>query len=182
MTLSKPPLLVHICCAPDAAYGVGVFQRDHEVTGFFHNPNIWPTEEYDIRWMETQKVQSRLDFRLIEGRYDPKDWEKRVAPFAGEPEKGRRCDVCYALRLDEAARLAGRMGLPAFTTVLTVSPWKKADVINRIGNSLGRKYGLRFLAADLKKDGGFARSVEISRAFGLYRQKYCGCRFSWRPR
>jgi epoxyqueuosine reductase len=179
--VSKPPLLVHICCAPDAAYGIGVFQRDYEVTGFFHNPNIWPPEEYDLRWREARKVESRLGFRLFQGRYDPEDWEKRVAPLASEPEKGRRCDVCYALRLDAAARRAAEWGLPAFATVLTVSPWKKAEVINRIGGRLGRKHGLRFLAADLKKEGGFARSVALSREFGLYRQKYCGCRFSRRP-
>ncbi|MDD8026844.1 MAG: epoxyqueuosine reductase QueH [Acidobacteriota bacterium] len=179
--MAKPPLLVHICCAPDAAYGVGVFQRDYEVTGFFHNPNIWPAEEYDLRRMEARKVESRLGFRLVEGRYDPEDWDKRVAPFASEPEKGRRCDVCYALRLDASARLAADMGCPAFATVLTVSPWKKADVINRIGVRLGRKYGLRFIEADLKKNGGFSQSVEISRRFGLYRQNYCGCRYSFRP-
>lgn len=178
--MAKPPLLVHICCAPDAAYGVEVFQRDHAVTGYFHNPNIWPAEEYSLRLAETRKVEARLGFLLLEGLYDPSDWERRVAPWAAEPEKGRRCDVCYALRLDAAARKARELGLPAFATVLTVSPWKKADVINRIGSRLGRRHGLRFLAADLKKDGGFARSVEISRRFGLYRQNYCGCRYSRR--
>ena len=180
--MAKPPLLVHICCAPDAIHGVEVFQRDHEVTGYFYNPNIWPTEEYDMRWVEAQKVEALLHFPLLEGGYEPKLWERRVRRFAAEPERGRRCDICYALRLDAAARTAAERGMPEFTTVLTVSRWKKAEVINRIGRMLGRKHGLRFLEADLKKEGGFERSVELSRRHGLYRQKYCGCRYSWRPR
>lgn len=179
--MAKPPLLVHICCAPDAVYGVEVFQQDHDVTGFFFNPNIWPTEEYDLRWREVRKVEALLGFPLIEGGYEPKAWEKKVSRFAAEPEKGRRCDICYALRLDATARLAAAKGLPAFATVLTVSPRKNAAAVNRIGRLCGRKYGLRFLEADLKKKGGFTRSVELSRRHGLYRQNYCGCRFSWRP-
>jgi predicted adenine nucleotide alpha hydrolase (AANH) superfamily ATPase len=180
--VAKPPLLVHICCAPDAVHGVEVYQHDHEVTGFFHNPNIWPTEEYDVRWMEAQKVAGLLVFKLMEGRYEPKEWERRTARLAAEPEKGRRCNVCFALRLDASARLASDMGLPAFATVLTVSPRKNAAAVNRIGRLCGRKYGVRFLEADLKKQGGFVRSVELSRRHGLYRQSYCGCRYSWRPR
>lgn len=178
----KPPLLVHICCAPDAVHAIEVFQREHDVTGFFHNPNIWPTEEYDLRWTEAQKVAGLLGFPLLEGRYEPKDWEKRTARLASEPEKGRRCDVCIALRLDASARLTAEMGLPAFAAVFTVSPHKSAASVNRIGRLCGRKHGVRFLEADLKKGGGFVRSVELSRRHGLYRQSYCGCRYSWRPR
>ncbi|MGD0782675.1 MAG: epoxyqueuosine reductase QueH [Candidatus Aminicenantales bacterium] len=180
--MSKAPLLTHLCCAPDALYAVEVLQRDYDVTGYFFNPNIWPSEEYDLRWMETQKVEALLRFRLLEGPYDYKRWEKQTAAFAGAPEKGRRCDICYALRLDAAALKTAELGLPAFATVMSVSPWKKADVLNRIGRALGRKYGLRFVESDFKKKGGFQKSVELSRAQGLYRQDYCGCKPSWRPR
>jgi predicted adenine nucleotide alpha hydrolase (AANH) superfamily ATPase len=180
--MSKPPVLAHLCCAPDALYAVEVLQRDYDVTGYFANSNIWPSEEYDLRWIETQKVEALLRFRLLEGPYDYKRWEERTAPFADAPEKGRRCDICYALRLDETARKSAELGLPAFATVMSVSPWKKADVLNRIGLALGRKYGLRFIESDFKKKGGFQKSVELCRAHGLYRQDYCGCKPSWRPR
>jgi predicted adenine nucleotide alpha hydrolase (AANH) superfamily ATPase len=76
--------------------------------------------------------------------------------------------------------LARALGLPAFTTIMSVSPWKKAPVLNRIGRALGVKHGLRFVEADFKKKGGFAKSVELSRRYGLYRQNYCGCRYSLR--
>jgi predicted adenine nucleotide alpha hydrolase (AANH) superfamily ATPase len=119
---------------------------------------------------------------MIEGEYAPKIWERRAVRLAAEPEKGRRCDVCYAIRLDASARKAAELGFPAFASVMSVSPWKKADVLNRIGRLAARKYGVRYLDTDFKKNSGFQKSVELSRRHGLYRQNYCGCRYSWRPK
>jgi predicted adenine nucleotide alpha hydrolase (AANH) superfamily ATPase len=180
--MCKPSILAHVCCGPDAAYAVDRLLEDYEVTGFFYNPNIWPAPEYDRRLSETRKVERFLGFRLIEGDRDFALWAAATARFAAEPEKGRRCDVCYALRLDRTARLARELGVPAFATIMSVSPWKKAGVLNRIGRSLARKYGLAFLESDFKKNDGFAKSVAASRRLGLYRQNYCGCRFSFRAR
>jgi predicted adenine nucleotide alpha hydrolase (AANH) superfamily ATPase len=179
--MTKPAILAHICCAPDASYVFDLLLRDHRVTGFFFNPNIWPAGEYGLRLDETRKVERILGFPLLEGGYDHELWTAVTAKFAAEPEKGRRCDVCYALRLDRTARFARELGIPAFTTIMSVSPWKKADVLNRIGRRIGRKYGLSFLEADFKKKDGFRRSLELSRRYGLYRQNYCGCRYSYRP-
>ena len=176
----KTPLLAHICCAPDAAYAVGRLQEEYEVTGFFCNPNIWPPEEYGRRLEETRKVEGLLRFPLLVDGYVPEAWFEATAALKAEPERGRRCDVCYALRLDRTARRARELGLPAFATVMSVSPRKKADVLNRIGARLARKYGLTFVVADFKKQGGFQKSVELSRRFGLYRQNYCGCLYSRR--
>jgi len=178
--MGLPEILAHICCAPDASYVVALLQEDHAVTGFFYNPNIGPPGEYDLRLSETRKVSRILGFGLIEGDYEPALWLKLTGGFKDEPEKGRRCDVCYAMRLDRTARKALELGLPAFTTIMSISPWKKADVLNRIGRSTGRKYGLRFLEADFKKKNGFQKSVETSRRYGLYRQNYCGCIYSRR--
>ena len=179
--MTKPPILAHICCAPDASYVVEFLQRDFEVTGFFYNPNIWPREEYLLRLGETQKVKKILGFELMEGLYDLDLWLRLTGKFKDEPEKGRRCDICYALRLEETARRAVELGLPAFTTIMSISPWKKAEVLNRIGKMAGRKHHLRFVEADFKKKGGFQKSIELSRRYGLYRQNYCGCIYSRRP-
>jgi len=176
----KPGILAHVCCAPDAVYAIGILQQDYDVTGVFFNPNIWPPEEYGRRLEEARKVEEILDFRLVTERYAPEAWFEMTDRLKSEPERGRRCDVCYALRLDRAARLALALGLPAFTTVMSVSPLKKADVVNRIGSRLARKHGLAFLEADFKKKGGFQKSVELSRRHGLYRQNYCGCLYSRR--
>jgi predicted adenine nucleotide alpha hydrolase (AANH) superfamily ATPase len=174
----KAEILAHICCAPDASYVVELLQNDHAVRGFFYNPNIWPREEYHLRLAETRKVERILGFDLIEGDYDQDLWLKLTDRFKAEPEKGRRCDICYALRLDRTARKARELGLSAFTTIMSVSPWKKADILNRIGRLLGWKYDLEFLEADFKKKGGFHKSIELSRRYGLYRQNYCGCVYS----
>lgn len=168
-------LLVHICCAPDALYVVGLLKAELDPTGFFCNPNIFPAGEYEKRLMETRKVAGLLDFPLLEDGYEPGTWRAMTEKFKDEPEKGRRCDICYAMRLDRTARTAAERGFGAFSTVMTVSPWKKADVINRIGRMLGRRYGLEFVESDFKKKDGFKKSVELSRRHGIYRQDYCGC-------
>ncbi|MBN1940337.1 MAG: epoxyqueuosine reductase QueH [Candidatus Aminicenantes bacterium] len=179
--MSATGLLLHICCAPDAAYVAPLLTPDYKVTGFFYNPNIDHEAEYLLRLEETRRVAPAAGFVLEDGPYEPDRFEAMARPWAGEPEKGRRCAICYAMRLDRTARRAVDLGLPVFATVMSISPWKDAALLNRIGTRLGRKYGLRFLEADFKKKDGFRKSVEVSRRLGLYRQDYCGCRFSRRP-
>ncbi len=175
-------ILAHLCCAPDALYVVSLLQASYQVTGFFYNPNIYPEEEYDLRLNETRRVASRLGFKLIEGEYDQDRWLQLTEKFKDEPEKGRRCQICYAWRLQATARLAKELGLPLFTTIMSISPWKSADVLNRIGRLTARKFSLEFLEANFKKKDGFRKSVALSQDFGLYRQNYCGCLYSRKAR
>jgi predicted adenine nucleotide alpha hydrolase (AANH) superfamily ATPase len=174
----KPRILVHVCCAPDALYVFGVLQADYDVTGFFSNSNIQPREEYDLRLEEARKAAAATGVRLIEDDYDPDGWIALTMKFKDEPEKGRRCDVCYAARLARTAERAARDGFDAFATVMSLSPWKKAAVMNRIGRQFAARRGVAFLAADFKKKDGFKKSVDLSRSHGLYRQDYCGCVYS----
>lgn len=176
--MAKPRILVHVCCAPDAIYVLRLLQETHEVTGHFYNPNIHPREEYELRLAETRKVARTLGIELAADIYDADRWKRLTEKFRDEPEKGRRCDVCYALRLEMTARRASERGIGQFTTVMSLSPWKKADVLNRIGRMFAARRGLAFLEADFKKKDGFRKSVELSRAHGLYRQGYCGCVYS----
>lgn len=180
--MEKPRILIHICCAPDALFVAGLLMETHDVTGFFYNPNIQPREEYDLRLSETRKVAVRLGFPLIEGPYDEGTWMTLTAKFREEPEKGRRCDVCYAMRLRATAETALKAGIGQFATVMSLSPWKKAEVMNRIGRQFAARYGLSFLAADFKKKDGFRKSVALSKDACLYRQDYCGCLSSRRPK
>ena len=176
--MPRPRILVHVCCAPDALYVFGLLKPDYEVTGFFANSNIQPREEYDLRLDEARKVALDSGVGLIEDDYGPDSWTALTLKFKDEPEKGRRCDVCYALRLARTAARASREGFDAFTTVMSLSPWKKAAVLNRMGRQFAARYGLAFLEADFKKKDGFKKSVDLSRAHGLYRQDYCGCVYS----
>lgn len=88
--------------------------------------------------------------------------------------------VCYRMRLERAAKMAAELGLDYFTTTLTISPLKRADKINEIGEEIAAQTGVKFLPSDFKKRGGYLRSIELSREYGLYRQNYCGCVFSKR--
>ncbi|OGD29683.1 MAG: hypothetical protein A2Y56_12615 [Candidatus Aminicenantes bacterium RBG_13_63_10] len=177
----RPGLLVHVCCAPDALYVLGLLKETHNVTGYFYNPNIQPLSEYELRLREALSVADILGLPILEGPRDFDRWCEATKKFRDEPEKGRRCDVCYGLRLLETARRASVSGLDAFGTVMSLSPWKKADVLNRIGRMAGRRLGVEFLEADFKKKDGFRKSVALSREKGLYRQDHCGCLFSKRP-
>jgi predicted adenine nucleotide alpha hydrolase (AANH) superfamily ATPase len=174
----KPRMLVHICCAPDALYVMDLLGKDYDVSGFFYNPNIHPQEEYDLRLEETRKVAAALGFEIIEGPYDDSRWHNITAKFKNEPEKGRRCDVCYALRLEKTAKKGAELRFDAFTTVMSLSPWKKADVMNKIGKMFGQRFHISFLEADFKKKDGFKKSIELSKQHKLYRQDYCGCVYS----
>lgn len=176
--MTKPKILVHVCCAPDALYVLGLLRDEYDVTGFFTNGNIHPADEYARRLEEARKVAGILGVALLEDEYEPERWLRLTRKFADEPEKGRRCDVCYALRLQRTAETAAGRGFDAFATVMSLSPWKKAAVINRIGRQFGRRHGVRFLEADFKKKDGFKKSVELSRGHSLYRQNHCGCVYS----
>ena len=176
--MPKPRILVHACCAPDALYVFGVLKDSYEVTGFFSNSNIQPPREYELRLDEARRVAAAAGVPLIEDDYDPEGWLRLTRKFKDEPEKGRRCDVCYASRLLCTARRAARDGFDAFATVMSLSPWKKAAVLNRLGRQFAARFRVAFLEADFKKKDGFKKSVELSRARGLYRQDYCGCVYS----
>lgn len=169
-------IVLHICCGVCAA---GVVERlsleGHELLGFFYNPNIHPEPEYRLRLAAAYRAARELNFPLIEAPYTPEEWFKEVIGLENEPEGGRRCEVCFRMRLGETFLYMQEIGYDAFTTTLTVSPHKSAEVINRVGREVG---GDRFLARDFKKKEGFKRSVELSKKWSLHCQHYCGCIYS----
>ncbi|RKZ00744.1 MAG: hypothetical protein DRQ10_03535 [Candidatus Hydrothermota bacterium] len=178
--MPRKKLLLHICCAPDATFGIEFFSENFDITAFFYNPNIHPESEYKLRLVEMRRVAHLMQVPLIEGDYDPERWFEAVRGLESEPEGGKRCPVCFKLRLERTAQVAKKQGFDAISTVLTISPKKDAEVVNQIGRSVAKRYGVEWIDADLKKGGGFQRSLELSRQFELYRQNYCGCIFSLR--
>jgi predicted adenine nucleotide alpha hydrolase (AANH) superfamily ATPase len=171
-------IVLHTCCGVCAA---GVVERlkaeGHLVRGFFYNPNIHPVEEYERRLEAARRVAKELDFPLETGPYTPEEWFEATASLENEPEGGRRCEVCFRLRLKQTYLYLQASGWDAFTTTLTVGPRKSATLINRIGQEIGQD---RFLARDFKKKEGFKRATELAKKWGLYRQDYCGCIYSLR--
>jgi len=173
-------LLLHICCAPCATHAFEVLRERFEVTGYAYNPNIHPEEEYARRLGAVRQWAERVGLAVLEGPYEPEAWFRATEGMESEPEGGARCEMCYRMRLERTAGVAGREGFGHLATTLTMGPSKRAEVVNRIGREVAAGHGLVFLEADFKKRGGFQRSLELSRAFGLYRQNYCGCRYSLR--
>lgn len=181
-----PTLFLHSCCAPCSSYVLEYLSRYFAITVFYYNPNIAPVGEYEKRVREQQSLIERLEVkhpvRFREGQYLPEEFFGAVKGLEHIPEGGERCFACYELRMREAARLAAEQGFDYFTTTLSISPLKNAAKINEIGERLEAEYGVRHLPSDFKKKNGYKRSVELSEAYGLYRQDYCGCVFSKRER
>ena len=182
----KPRLLLHSCCGPCSTAVIERLLPDYDITVFFYNPNITDSNEYEKRLTSQLMVidyfnknlspENKIDF--IEGRYDPDEYFKLVSGYEEEKEGGRRCSLCFDMRLEETAIIAKEKGFDTFTTTLTVSPHKSYDIISQIGKSLSEKYKVDYLDGNFKKKDGFKRSIELSKEMNLYRQNYCGCQFS----
>ena len=171
-------VLLHICCGICAgSVAERLFREGHRVTGFFFNPNIHPSEEYSRRLSVTMRVADWLRMPVVVPDYDPSPWLQHTKELAQEPEGGKRCEICFRIRLQAAYEHSCRQGYDCFTTTLTVSPHKNATLINKIGTDIGKT---AFLSRDFKKQDGFKRSHEIAKELDLYHQKYCGCVYSFR--
>ena len=178
------PLLLHACCAPCSSACLERLSSHFEVSILYYNPNITEEEEYKKRLEELHKFvslyQTTYPVSIIDGRYIPDEWWSISGGLEDEPERGKRCYLCYQLRLDETARVADELGYPYFCTTLTLSPHKRSDWINEIGEDLDKKYESNYLYSDFKKKNGYKRSIELSKEYDLYRQDYCGCIYSKR--
>lgn len=179
-----PRLLLHSCCAPCSSYVLEYLSSCFDITVFYYNPNIYPESEYTKRILEQQtligEMQTKYPVSFIAGQYDKDRFYEMAAGMEHLKEGGERCFKCYELRLGEAAKTAKEGGFDYFTTTLSISPLKNADRLNEIGVRLSEEYGVKYLQSDFKKKNGYKRSIELSREFGLYRQDYCGCEYSFR--
>ena len=177
-----PRLFLHSCCAPCSSYVLEYLSKYFEITVFYYNPNIFPREEYEKRVEEMRRLIREMKFEhpvtFLEGVYHPEVFFEMAKGLEEVPEGQERCFLCYRLRMEETARLAGEYGFPFFTTTLSISPLKNAAKINEIGEELADIYHVCHLPSDFKKKNGYKRSTELSREYGLYRQNYCGCIFS----
>jgi hypothetical protein len=173
-------ILLHCCCAPDALYCLKHLQDEGLYTpeAFFYNPNIYPEDEYWKRFWDMDKVAKRLNVSLYSPVYNPEEFISNVKGYEDEPEGGYRCALCYDFRLRQTARFVKDKGFDAYTTTLTISPHKSSDLIHYFGRKNAEEEGIGFIFYNFKKDGGFQKSVEMSKEMGLYRQKYCGCEYS----
>ena len=181
-TDKRSKLLLHACCAPCSSYVLSYLSRYFDINILYYNPNIYPKSEYQKRLLEFYKLLEKNDFdcsiQLTEIGYFPEKFYEISKGLEKEPEGGLRCEKCFRLRLIEAASEAKKRNADFFTTTLSVSPHKNADLINRIGKELESEFGVKYLFSDFKKRDGYKKSIELSKEYDLYRQDYCGCVFS----
>ena len=186
---SRPSLLLHACCAPCSSYCIELLAEIFDITIYFYNPNIDMEEEYRKRYGELCRLVKEAPFaagtKAVEGEYEPELFFEMAKGREDLPEKGERCYDCYKLRIEKSARYAAENGFDYFSTTLSISPYKISRWINEIGidleSLLKEEYSDRspvFLYSDFKKKNGYKRSIELSEEFNIYRQNYCGCRFS----
>ena len=179
-----PTLLLHACCAPCSSYTIEYLSQYFKITLFCYNPNIAPAEEYQHRVNEIKRFvaefKTKYPVSLVEGEYDPKKFYDVARGLEHEPEGGKRCRKCFELRLAESAKLAKELNCDYFTTTLTISPMKDAQVLNEVVQEQCDIYGIKRLPSDFKKKGGYKRSIQLSHDYNLYRQNFCGCVYSMR--
>ncbi|HAW45220.1 MAG TPA: hypothetical protein DCW60_02580 [Sutterella sp.] len=174
------PVLLHACCAPcSSAVIEWLSANGYHPTIFFANPNIFPKAEYNLRKKELIAYAARFGYEVIDSDWDHDAWRAEVAGLEAEPERGKRCLVCFKYRLIKAARAAHELSIPIFTTTLASSRWKSIDQVREAGlyaQSLFKD--VTFWDKNWRKDGLQERRNTLVKTLGFYNQKYCGCEFS----
>lgn len=180
----KPTLLLHACCAPCSSYVLEYLHDIFDITLFFYNPNISPESEYGYRAQELTRLVKEMGLsdsvKIVIGDYNPEEFEEIAKGKENEPERGIRCTDCYYIRLKKTFDYAQANGFDYYSTTLSISPHKDAQRLNEAGASLSENSGTKWLYSDFKKNNGYIRSIELSQKYNLYRQNYCGCKYSKR--
>lgn len=178
----KPKLLLHSCCGPCSSGCLERLNDFFDITIFYYNPNLDSNEEFNRRADEQEKLLDDMNFKnkmeLVVSKYNSETYYNAIKGYEKSEEGGERCGICFNLRLEESAKYAKENGFDYFTTTLSISPYKNADLLNRIGSKLSEEYGVKYLFSDFKKKNGYKRSIELSKNYNMYRQDYCGCVFS----
>lgn len=176
-------LLLHICCANCGIVPIEILKDKFELTLFWYNPNIWPQEEYEKRLSNVKQLTEIYHLSLIVGEFEIQKWFELTRGLENEPEGGRRCEICFRMRLEKTVQLARdliskKKPVDYFTTTLGISRYKNTDLINQIGQELAEKYGIKFYQFEIDKNKVFQHELKLSKKYNFYRQKYCGCLYS----
>ncbi len=185
-------VLLHACCAPcSSAIVEWMLGHGIEPVIYYFNPNIYPLEEYEIRKNESKRHAESLgitwidDDRFRTGASQQScyeaihaAWRCAVTGLENEPERGKRCEMCFYHRLEATAKKAQELGIAFFATTLASSRWKRLEQINAAGNAAALKYEVSFWAQNWRKEGLQERRNELLKEYGFYNQLFCGCEFS----
>ena len=181
---SLKTLLIHSCCGPCSSAVLERLAKAFNITIFFYNPNIDSLEEFEKRYEEQKRLilGMGLNINVIKGNYDENSFLNAINGYENLGERSIRCYNCYYERLYNSALFAKQNNFDYFTTTLSISPYKNSNWINEIGSKLEEMVGIKFLYSNFKLEDGYKRSIELSKIHNLYRQDYCGCKFSKKER
>lgn len=178
--ISRDRFLLHVCCAPCSIAVIDELRAVYDLVVLFYNPNIHPEEEYLKRKKEVVRVCEEWRVPMIDHDYDPLEWDEKVRGLEEEPEGGLRCVSCIGMRLLRTAEIAKEQGIGLFGTTLTMGRNKREIMITPLGLSAGERYGVRYYIEDWKKKGREIKARAMVKERDIYRQTYCGCKYSLR--
>ena len=173
----KPTLLLHSCCGPCFTIPYELLKDYFDITIMYNNSNIYPKEEHDRRLSELKNYLKEIgsDIKTIETRYDNDTYNLDLEPRKDDKEGHERCRICFNKRLKEGFDYAYKNHFDYFGTVMTISRYKNAQDINKIGEKLQINYPtVKWLYADFKKRNGEYLGKQLSHSLNLYHQQYCG--------
>lgn len=172
-------ILLLSCCAPCSCAVIEKLHQDGEDFAVaFYNPNIHPKQEYIKRKQEQQDLCKKWGIEFIEFEYNPKDWLLLTKDYASEPERGKRCSLCFEYRLQRVMEYAKLNGYDCVASVLGVSRWKDLKQVNEAAYRASLKTDVSYLEIEGRKHGMQERRQFLIRELGLYNQDYCGCVYS----
>ena len=179
----KPKLCLHACCGPCFTIPFEIIKNYFDITVVYNNSNIYPKEEHDRRLEEFKRYIKEIgaNIKLVEFPYDNLTYNIDLEPHKDDAEGHERCRICFRKRLREGFEYAKKHGFDYFGTVMTISRYKNAQDINKIGHELEKEFEpVKWLDADFKKNDGYEHSLEIIKEHEMYFQEYCGCKYSYK--
>lgn len=165
------------CCAPCSCAVIKILaeeKQNFEVV--FYNPNIRPAAEYRKRADENKRVCEIFGVPYRELEYDNPHWRELTAGLEDEPERGKRCDVCFHMRLKRVMEYAKDCGFDAVASVLGVSRYKDLAQVNRAAARASAETGMPYLEIEGRKGGRQELRMNLINELALYNQTYCGCK------
>ena len=125
---------------------------------------------------ENKRICKELNVPFIEGDYVPELWQKATKGLEDEPERGKRCDVCFYLRLKVGAEYAKAHGFTRISSVFGISRFKDFDQVCRAGKKVEDEVGIPYDTTNWRKNGGLEHAERLGKEKNLYRHTYCGCK------
>ncbi|MCS7250455.1 MAG: epoxyqueuosine reductase QueH [candidate division WOR-3 bacterium] len=167
-------LLLHTCCAICLLNFLNSLKDNFKIILFYYNPNIHPFQEYEKRLKAIEKISRLKNLDLIIPLYTPIEFLNKTKEYRKEKEGGKRCEICFQIRIEKTAQFAKENNFLYFSTTLITSPQKDKNLIDLLANKIAKEKNINYFTL---KEISFIKKEEIKK-LDIYSQKYCGCIYS----